>query len=187
MQNPRLAGRYAKSLFDLALERNETETAKQDMETLLQTYATSKDFAVFMKSPIITADKKENAVNQIFQDKLSPLTFQFLKLSISKGREKNMNEIAQSFLELYKQHNNITTVTITSAHAIAEDMQNQIVAKIKENSQLNKIEIVNLINEKLIGGFTLQIGDKFIDASIQRDLQDIKKQFLQNLYIKNIR
>ncbi|MCP9751320.1 hypothetical protein EGI32_10090 [Ferruginibacter sp. HRS2-29] len=66
-------------------------------------------------------------------------------------------------------------------------MQDEIVNKIKSDKALQSIELETGIDESLIGGFKLQLGDTLVDASISRDLQDIKRQFLNNDYIHKLR
>lgn len=62
-------------------------------------------------------------------------------------------------------------------------MEQSIVNKIKSITKIEKIELETAVEDDLIGGFTLQMGDTFIDASILRDLNDVKKQFKNNEYV----
>jgi F-type H+-transporting ATPase subunit delta len=49
------------------------------------------------------------------------------------------------------------------------------------------IELVEEVKEELIGGFVLQMEDKLFDASIRRDLNDVKAQFRKNIYVMDLR
>ncbi len=87
MLNPRLAGRYAKSLIDLAVERNQLEEAYKDMQYIQAVCKASREFVVLLKSPVIPAEKKNNALTAVTKGKISELTAAFNKLLISKNRE----------------------------------------------------------------------------------------------------
>ena len=63
----------------------------------------------------------------------------------------------------------------------------KIIHKIKAESGVQNIELETGVDHTLVGGFTLQMADTYVDASILRDLNDIKKQFLNNEYIHQIR
>ena len=70
---------------------------------------------------------------------------------------------------------------------ISQELKDAIVAKIKTDPELQNIELKAYVEESLIGGFKLELGDLLVDASIAHDLHDIKKQFLSNEYIHKLR
>ncbi len=187
MNNPRLAGRYAKSLLDLSIEQNNLEAVYADMKLLAQLFKGNPDFVVMLRSPIIASDKKQSVIESITADKVSKITTLFIRLLVAKARESNLPEIAKAFIEQYNKMNNIYQVRFTSATPVSDDLKNEIVNKIKADKALETIELETAIDESLIGGFKLQLGDQLVDASISRDLSDIKRQFLNNDYIHRIR
>jgi F-type H+-transporting ATPase subunit delta len=186
MQNPRLAARYAKSLLDLAVEQNQLDAVYADMKFLQQVNKSNPDFVAMLRSPIITSDKKDKIIDAIIGNKVCKLTMLFINLLTTKTRESNMPEIVTAFIEQYNKLKNIQTVKLTTATAISEELKQSIVAKVK-NSTSTAVEIETSVKEELIGGFKLEVGGTLIDASILRDLNDVKKQFLNNEYIHKIR
>ncbi len=187
MPNPRLAGRYAKSLVDLAVERNQLEAVYKDMQYLQAVCKTSPQFVSVLRSPVISADKKQNILSAITDGKVSDLTALFNKLLISKTREEYIPEIIAAFIGLYNDMKGIHTVKLTTATPISEDVKQSIVSKIKAETSLQHIELETSVKEELIGGFVLEFNNNLVDASIERDLRDIKKQFGKNVYIQQIR
>ncbi len=187
MQNPRLASVYAKALMDIALEKNILDVTFQDIQLIQALFTQSKDFALMMKSPIIKADKKSSVLKAITEGKLNPVTDAFLNLIIQKGRESFLGEIVNAFIQQYKKHNRITDVKITTATPLDDEMKSLLNQKIAAQFPDMKIELHTQIEEKLLGGFILEANNNIFDASIARDLYDIKKQFLKNEYVQNIR
>ena len=187
MPNPRLANRYAKSLVDLSQERGELETVYSDMLFLQALCKSSKEFVRVMKSPIISSDKKNQILTKITEGKVSEITTLFNKLLITKGREFNMPEIVNAFIDQYNIINDIHKVHITTAVEISEKLKQEIVNKVTKENGYRKVELETKIDEKLIGGFIMEYNNMLVDASVLRDLKDIKKQFMNNDYVHKLR
>ena len=187
MLNPRLASRYAKSLIDLAVEQNSLEATLQDVQLIDATIRSSSELASVLKSPIIKADKKDAIVEAVFGSRLSPLTRAFIKLLTSKGREDTLAEMATAFIQQHRIMKNISQVRLITAASVSDVVKEGIRAKVAAAMTGQSIELSTDVQPDLIGGFVLEMGDKLVDASIRRDLNDIKKQFLKNLYVPDLR
>jgi F-type H+-transporting ATPase subunit delta len=187
MQSPRLAGRYAKSLLDISKEQGQLETVFQDMLTLQSITKGSKDFVMLLRSPVVTADKKNKVITAVTEGKISTLTATFIKLLVSKAREAVLPEIIPAFIQQYKSFKNIYIVKLTTATPVSEGLKADIVSRVQQTSNMQQIELETTVDPSLIGGFTLQAGDKLVDASISYDLRQIAKQFENNDFIYKVR
>jgi F-type H+-transporting ATPase subunit delta len=187
MPNPRLAGRYAKSLIGLSMEKDQLEAVYKDMLFLQAACRGSKELVKLLKSPVIKADKKGRILEALTQGKVSVMTATFNRLLLNKGRESFLPEIISAFIDQYKVIKDIHSVKLTTAMPVGEELKQSIVDKIRADSNLKHIELNAAVDENLIGGFILEIGDKLIDASIAFDLNNIKKQFRNNDFIYKIR
>ena len=104
MQGTRAASRYAKSFIDLTIEQGVMEQAYADMKTILEVCKSNPDFVIFLKSPVIKTDKKQEVLKQIFSGKLSKATDAYIQLITSKKREIYLQEIAAEFINQYKEN-----------------------------------------------------------------------------------
>ncbi|MVT07583.1 ATP synthase F1 subunit delta [Chitinophaga tropicalis] len=186
MQNPRLASRYAKSLVDLSSEKGQLEAVQADMLFVQQLSKTNPDVVALLKSPIIKPEKKQQILAAILEGRVNALTAAFVKLLVSKGRESNLPEIAVEFLKQYNVIKNITKVKITTAVPMDAATLEVIKKKVQAGSA-KQVELETAVNAELIGGFVLETEDKLFDASILRDLKDIRKQFTENIFVPAIR
>jgi F-type H+-transporting ATPase subunit delta len=186
MQNPRLASRYAKSLLDLAVEQNKLDATLTDMKLLEAICQQNSDFAAMLRSPIIKADKKHAILKAVLEGRLSPITDGFIVLLVNKGRESNLQEIAGAFIKQYNLLKNIRTVKLTTAVPVSDAVRDSIKAKVAASLKNDAIEMKTAVNPDLLGGFVLEMEDKMFDASIRRDLNDIRSQFLDNIYVSKI-
>jgi F-type H+-transporting ATPase subunit delta len=187
MPNQTLADRYAKSLVDSAIEAKQLDKVYGDILELKKIFAANDELVGVLNSPVILEDEKEKIMDAIAANKLSPITADFSKLLLRKGRESYLPEITDSFIRLYKQHNEIYTLKMITAVPISEELQQVIVNKIREVTTMKKIEVVTEIRESIIGGLIFEVGDLIVDASIGFDLHKIRQQFQTNEYIYQIR
>ena len=187
MNNPRLAGRYAKSLLDLAAEQNQIEAVYADMKWLKSVCKSNPDFIAVLSSPIIKADKKEVILKAVTDGRVNNLTVAFIKLLVTKTREANLPEIVHAFIDQYNTLNNIQKVKITTATPLTDTLREEIMMNVKAAIPTKTFEIETAIKDELIGGFIVETGGQLVDASILRDLKDIQKQFMDNEFIHKLR
>lgn len=187
MNNPRLAQRYAKSLVDISIEKDQFDEVRQDVLLLQHIIKSSREFVVMLDSPVIKSDKKYKILEAVTKNKTSLITQTFLKLLCNKNREANLPGIVSSFLQQYNTIKGLHNAKLTTATKLSEEMVNSFVTKIKASSSIEHLTLETEIDEKLIGGFVLEMEGKLIDASILRDLNDVKKQFANNDYMHKLR
>ncbi|MBT8231029.1 MAG: ATP synthase F1 subunit delta [Saprospiraceae bacterium] len=184
MADNRIASRYAKSLIDLGKEQNSLVELNNDMVAISEALS-NRDFKLFVKSPIINADKKMNVFKAIFGDSLSKTTSLFFDILTRKSREMFLPEIVESFLKQYKKINHITEIKLTTASKLSDSALAAINRALLESEITDqKVEIETVVDPKIIGGFVIEVEDKLYDASVAHKLDKVKKQFLNNNYIK---
>src|SRR6218665_2499559 len=101
MHNPRLAGRYAKSLLDLATEMSQVDAVYADMKMLQEMGKTNPDFTAVLRSPIIKPTAKEKIIDAVVTSRVNNITGSFIRLLVRKGRENIMIEIADAYIEQF--------------------------------------------------------------------------------------
>jgi F-type H+-transporting ATPase subunit delta len=187
MHNPRLAARYAKSLIGLAIDKGQLENVFADMKWLQAICKTNGDFVSLLRSPIVKSDKKYKILDSITGDSVNGITKAFIKLLVNKGRESNLPEIASAFVEQYKEHKKIYDVKLITATPASEELKNTILNHLRSTTDMQNIELETVVDDKIIGGFVLQVGDKLIDGSIAYDLKNISRQFDNNDFVYKVR
>ena len=187
MQNPRLAARYAKSLMDIAIEQGRLDTMYNDMQGLHALCTASRELVSMLRSPIVNADLKLKTMKALVESDVDAVTMSFVKLIIQTGREFFLPEIITSFIGLYKKHNRINEVVLTTAEPLEEQVKNDLLKKIQQQFTDMTIDLSTKVDNSLIGGFVLETDNTLFDASILRDLNDIRKQFLKNEFVPGLR
>jgi len=176
MTNQQVATRYAKSLLDLALERNQLDVIKGDVDGLIE-MGSNKELAMVLRSPVINATKKKAIFAELL-DKAgaNELTKTFVSTLIGKGRESDLLGILDAFDEQYKSLNKITTVYLTSASALDAESLGAIKQQLRSAGKTEAdIELLTRVNPDILGGFILEFDGKVYDASVAHKLNEIRK------------
>lgn len=184
MSVQKIAGRYAKSLIDLAIDQNKMEKIKEDVATF-RSATDNRDFYLLMKSPIVNASKKQSIIKALFEGKIDPTTLAFLNIIISKGRESYLPEIADSFVDQYNQIQQLSKVKVTTAVPLDNDAMESIRKKIIASGYTSSnVEIESVIDPTIIGGFILEFGDRLYNDSVAYKLDELKKDFSEKHFEK---
>jgi len=185
MSVSRISTRYAKSLMDLAIERNELDAVKSDID-IFNKAMKSRDLYLMLKSPIINAAKKTDVMHVLFADTISKTTLAFFDIIVRKGREMYLPEIAADFILQYKIYNKISTVTVTTASPLSESSLSDIKSRLLESHiTMDKLDVITKVDPTLLGGFIIEVGDRLYDASIAHRLEIFKKEFAYNQFVKS--
>ena len=174
MGSHRASVRYAKSVLELSKEQKSLEKVKEDMLLFTKVVTENRELAVVLKNPIVPADKKRSILKALFEKRVQPLTFKAFELIISKDREGILDEIAVAFIDQYNILKGIVVASVTTPYTL-EDKQRKEIIKIVEEITGLKVELIEVIDESLIGGFVLKIGDKQIDESVKSKLAKIQR------------
>jgi len=183
MRNTRVTLRYAKSLLELAVEQNQLDACKEDMEAVVAACKESKELSLLLKSPVVKSDKKVAILNEVFSS-FSTLSKSFINIITNKKREMLLEEIAERFLLVYKQHKGIESAVVTTAIPLDNDLRAAIQAFVEKHGG-GQVELTEKVDEKLIGGAVIRMGDKQLDVTVLRQINDLKQTFNKNLYIKD--
>ncbi|HLF63064.1 MAG TPA: ATP synthase F1 subunit delta [Saprospiraceae bacterium] len=182
MSAERLSARYAKSLIDLAIEQDKLERVKEDVEYFHQA-AQVRDLRLLLKSPIVHTSTKRKIFGKLFTEHFDLLSNAFLDIILRKGRESYLAEIAQAFLEQYREIKKISNVKLTTATSVTAERLEEIKQKIRASGvTFPNVEINTHIDPAILGGFILEFGDKLYDASVAHQLEQLRKGFVKNSY-----
>ena len=181
----RIASRYAKSLIDLALEQDKLERVLEDIKSFKKA-TTNREFYLLLKSPIINATKKQQIFNALFEGKFDQMTNAFIKIILAKGREAYLPEIADEFINQYKEIKHISTVKLTTAAPLGAETVSRIKQKLVASAETEAhVELITKVNPDILGGFLIEFDDKLYDASVTHKMELLRKEFSNNLFVKD--
>ena len=176
--------RYAKALMGLSIENNVLEDSYNDMSLLNKTCAKSRELRLLLKSPVVKTDQKTKILDKIFSKQVNKLTLMFIHLVANKKREGLLLDISNDFIALYKKHKKIETATVRVARPMGDELKKEVIEFVKKNGEEN-VELKEIVDENIIGGVIVRMGNKQLDASVSSMISELKQTVNQNLYIKD--
>ena len=179
MLTSKVAKRYAQGLLNFTQESGQTDSVFTEMGDIVKTIEKSKELQSFFASPIIDVKKKVSIALEIFKD-FSPVTKSMLQLIIKQGRESQMQNIAQEFINKVEDMKGVQRITLTSAVELSSENISNILKSSDLVNHDNKFDVKSIINPEIFGGYILRVGDQQVDASVKSKLSKLKKEFQLN-------
>ena len=183
MNNPRVNIRYAQSIFDLARERDEVEIVRGNMKLVATVCNENPGLVAMLKSPVISGDKKIAVFHELFLPEMDKLTMGFIEIVIRKKREEHLHHIALKFEDLYLEYKNIRKVRVISAVPLTENLRKEVKQLLEEETK-GGIVLEEEVKPEIIGGLIIHVGDQLFDDSIHYKLEELRKEFNTNKYIR---
>lgn len=176
MASTRVAKRYAHALIDLAAEQNALDAVYGDIKLVGTTISENRELELMLKSPVVKAEKKAAVLEAIFKSHVQEMTMRFMLMVTRKMREDIVTVIIAAFIERYKELKNITSARVTSAVELTDEARQRITSIVQEQVG-GSVELETSIDPELIGGFVLRVGDRQLDTTISRKLNDMQLEF----------
>ncbi|WBL22412.1 ATP synthase F1 subunit delta [Zunongwangia sp. HRR-M8] len=185
MKGTRAAQRYAKAILTLANDQKVAKDVKEDMLSISKTIAASEDLRSTLASPIIKPNLKKQILEEIFKD-INGLTKGVFNLLVENNRINILGVVATQYLMLFDDSILVQNAVVTTVVPLTKELEDKIQAKIKELTG-REATIENKIDESILGGFVLRVGDLQYDASVANNLNKLKTEFIKsNAYVSKI-
>lgn len=180
-----VAGRYAKSLIELAQEQKALDAVHDDMLAFSKVCEESSEFKSVLRNPIVNHDKKLDILKAVFEKKVNSLTMAIFNIITRKNREAILYDISKEFHLQYNAIKGIGKAKVVSSVAL-DKKQIATFEKIVAEAINKKVELETAVDEDLIGGFVLSVEDKQVDTSVKTQLKKLNNIFKDNPYISKI-
>lgn len=171
----RAAQRYAKAVLSLAQDQNKTETVNAEMMLVSNTLLDNENLLGVLKSPAVNPEAKRKALHAIFKG-AGKITQSLFDILLDNKRIDILDEVAKKYTSLYNEMNNIRTAVVTTAVPLTSEMEQKVLAKVKELTG-GEASLKNEIDEHILGGFILRVGDLQYNASISGNLNRLQREF----------
>ena len=173
-----IADRYAQALFEVGEETQTTSELYQELSELVKILNENNDFYSFLKSPLISCEDKKTVMQNIFENQLSDSMNNFLKIVIDKDRMSVIENIKESYKSLLNDKNNVLEGTAITAVALSEEEIKDLEKNLSKKYNKN-VTLTNVVDEAILGGVLVKLGNEEIDGTVRTRLSNIKKQLSQ--------
>jgi ATP synthase F1 delta subunit len=168
---------YAEALFDVAKAKGRLDSIGEGLVQFAGAVESNRELQVFFFSPHFSSAEKVEGLRRAVSG-ADPELVNFLELLVEKGRMTEVFRIRREFERLWKKENRLIDVTVTSA----AELDPAVVGKIGEEIERQtgqKVDLASRVDEEILGGIVLQVGNMVLDASIRSRLEKLRKSVAQ--------
>jgi F-type H+-transporting ATPase subunit delta len=177
MAQLRAAKRYAKALFDLAVEQGEVDGVREDLAGLRELLAASPDLAGFLANYLLPPERRRETLQALFAGKAHPLLVRFLLFLEARKRMPVLADVFGAFDALYDERQGIARVTVASAQPLTPAQREEIGTRMKRRLG-REIRLRETVDPSLLGGLQIKVGDLVHDYSVETQLQRLRARLL---------
>lgn len=167
--------RYAKALFAYAKEQGVEDAIYGNMLQLIATLQQVKELASMLAAPSLSKEERVKLLCSAVES--SPVYENFIRFVVEEEREQLLIFIAHCYLSLYRKEKGIVAVRFTTAVPVSEDFCDRVMAEFAPDGVT--VELQNVVDEDVIGGFVYETESHRLDASIRRQLRDVETEFVK--------
>lgn len=190
MHDVRVAKRYAKALFETALESKDVRgqnlilAVEDDLGGIVALLINNRQFRSVLLSPEVSRDEKLSLVDRLFSDRITALTLEALRLVIEKNREDEIEWVQREYVRLRRDHENKLFVIITTAERLDTGQTQKLITKL-ETITGKKLEAEYRIDPHLIGGISVSYENYVLNGSLRGELQRLRERLLHDILIQS--
>ena len=173
-----IANRYAEALFQLSEDANITKEIYNELHDVVEVIKNNKELDNVLKSPLVAKNEKTQLIEALFNNKINNDLKNFLKILVEKGRISSLKSIELTFKELLNDKHNIIEGTVISAIALTEKQVKELEEKLSKKYNKN-VTLENEVDQSILGGVLVRLGNTQIDGSVKTRLNNIKDQLTQ--------
>ncbi len=177
MANFNVSNRYATAFDEIAREKGVIDLVTQDMQLIEETLNASKELRTYLASPILKDEKKKEILDAVFTENVNKETSDLLEFVVEKKRVDILPDIVKRFNEIRDDQLGIANAAIVTASEVDDESKKHLQDQLEEYTK-KKLRASFKTDNSIIGGFTVKVSDKVIDASVKNQLAKLKKTLL---------
>ena len=170
---------YGEALFELAVEEGRVEELMIEVFLLRELLSENPDFGKLMNHPKVLKEDKLEVLEAVFKGRVSEELVGFLHLIVSKDRYGEIDSILDYFIDEVKQVKGIGVAYVATALDLSEAKKKEVEQKLLSTTSFTRMEMHYQVDESLIGGMVIRIGDRVVDSSIRSKLSGLERELLK--------
>jgi F-type H+-transporting ATPase subunit delta len=164
---------YADALFSAAKDAGKLDVIHDQLVQFVDALDQNRDLAVFFFSPYFSSQEKSEGIAKAISG-AEPELINFLELLAEKHRMPAIFRIRKRFEELWREEKRLLDVTVTSAVELDPKIVERIGAEVEKQTK-RKVELTSTVDEGILGGLVLRVGNMVLDASLRNRLEKLRQ------------
>jgi len=172
--------RYAEALFAVASKHDKIDIVYENLRSVSSTFDENTNLEAILKAPVISLNEKKSIISDIFSDKIDAFTLNFLFLVIDKKRDFIIASIFEEFEKIVYDTKGISVAEVESAFQLNDELLTELRIALEKMSGKSVIISKNIVNNSIIGGIKVTLGDNVIDGSILKKIKQMRESLLNS-------
>ena len=169
---------YAEALFQVVQAEEVLDRVEEELTRLKNALETSAEVKEFLSNLQISPEGKKSAISQIFGQKVSTITLNWLNLVIDQGRQMRLPNIIETFFTLAQESREKVTAEVITSVPLTEDLVQRLEKELSKASK-KQVFLKPMVDESILGGVIVKIENKIIDGSVKHRLEEIKQEMVK--------
>ncbi|MBB5174073.1 F0F1 ATP synthase subunit delta [Texcoconibacillus texcoconensis] len=178
MSRDPVAIRYAQAMFELAKEQGNLELINEELKGVSKVFTSTDIVNKVFKHPKVSVDEKKTLIRKNFENDVSEATMNLLFLLIDNNREAYVTGVAYEFKQLAQREQGISEADVYSAKPLSPDEEQAVADTFAKREGIQQLIVKNIVDESIIGGVKVRIGDRIYDASVANKLNQIQQRMM---------
>lgn len=166
---------YGDALFELAVSESSVDSLYAEAQAVIEAFEQNVELGKLLNHPKIEKEEKEQVIKNIFEQFVSKDMTGLLMIMVSKDRQNNIVDTLKAFQNRVKEYKKIGIVYVSTARALTDEQREKLVAKLLATTNYVELEMTYTVDESLIGGMVIRIGDRVVDSSIKHKIDELAK------------
>ena len=166
---------YGDALFAVAMEENRVDEFFEAAKAVLEILRINQDFKSLMNHPQIIKEDKVKIVEETFRAQIPKEMIGLMSIMVTKGRADEMISVFDYFVNLVKEEKKIGKADVTTAIELSAAQKERVEQKLLQTTEYKSFEMCYHVDESLIGGMVIRIGDRVVDSSVKTKLYDLTR------------
>ena len=169
---------YAEALFQVVQAEEILDLVEEELTRLKNALESNAEVKEFLSNLQISPEGKKSAISQIFGEKVSTLTLNWLNLVIDQGRQRRLPNIIETFFTLAQESREKVTAEVITSVPLTEDLIQRLEKELSKASK-KQVFLKPMIDESILGGVIVKVENKIIDGSVKHRLEEIKQEMVK--------
>jgi len=175
---------YARSAFALAEQQDAAESLQEELEELVKQLDKEPALENFLSSPLVEIGERQQMLDRLFAGQMSEILLDTLQVMNRKGRSGLVRALAEAYRQEFEERTGRITVTVRTAVALSENLRQQLLEATSRFTGRHA-SLMETVDEALIGGMILLVGDQKIDSSVAKELRQLEAQVLDRASLES--
>ncbi len=169
---------YAEALFQVARAEDSLDRVEEELTRLKNGLESNAEVKEFLSNLQISPEGKKSALFQIFGEKISTITLNWINLVIDQGRQRRLPNIIEAFFTLARESREKVTAEVVTSVPLSEDLVQRLEKELSRASK-KQVFLKPMVDESILGGVIVKIENKIIDGSVKHRLEEMKQEMVK--------